>query len=259
MFVFDSDREIRQDRTPEIILIAGTWRGISTAEQGNDFMKLQSSTTTPRRAFWMRAGLIGLALGGAFVVWRHEDASSAELATLRGDVSKLTSARPDTKVVIREIRTEPSQPATAPEPAPSAPAPSTPAPGAQAQLSEADKQHRQLVQNEAAEKLCAETHAKEPVDAGWSQVAAKLIADTYSGEEFRALRVTPDCRSTLCRVDFTYSDPITGQAAAVKFAHVQPWEGTRFTHMNTDTHTGSSYFAREGLELPKLDLATLQY
>ncbi|HEY5372365.1 MAG TPA: hypothetical protein VIK01_01705 [Polyangiaceae bacterium] len=110
-------------------------------------------------------------------------------------------------------------------------------------------------EREATEQLYENSHAAEAVDSQWAPTARQTIQNTYSGDGFSGLRLTVDCRSTLCRVDVDYSDPAAGDVAAHKFMSVHPWLGRRMSHLDNATHTGTSYFAREGFKFPTLPSA----
>jgi hypothetical protein len=77
-----------------------------------------------------------------------------------------------------------------------------------------------------------------------------LLRERFSGEELSALTISSECRSTLCRIDFSFSDPEAGRIAVDKMTTKHPWSNSQlFTHFDLESKRGFSYLSREGRRL----------
>jgi hypothetical protein len=196
----------------------------------------------------------GLLLGGGIVVQRM-NRTAAGLDGLRAELSKLERQEPTRSVIVREVRTD-SLPAPAPEPLSSA---------ASASKNDADdllpeeQEHQLKVINEARMESCERTYLGEAVDPAWSSWAVRTIRERFATLDLTALRISTECRTTLCRVDFSYSDAATGLNAVERLVKTNPWHGQGFTHLDQEKKEGVSYLSREGLELPSVNVAALNF
>jgi hypothetical protein len=183
----------------------------------------------------------------------HVHKASSELDTLRADLSRVEQSERGRTIVIRESREET-------EAVPSAmPAPAAGKDQDSSDLSPEEKEHRKSVINRERLALLDNTHGGEPVDPEWSSQAVLAIKNLTSDEAFSALKLAADCRSTLCRVDLSYTDQGAGIEASKRLFSSPPWRGQRFRHIDMERQQGSWYIARAGFELPTVDPATLSY
>jgi len=106
-------------------------------------------------------------------------------------------------------------------------------------------------------ELLATTFEQQAADPEWSRDAAGTLRKLYQGKEFAGLDTQIECRSTLCRVNFSYSDAKRGRAAVQRVVASHPWKGQAFTRHDTRTHSGLIYIGREGTVFPHVDSSTL--
>jgi len=109
----------------------------------------------------------------------------------------------------------------------------------------------------ARSKLLAEKFEAEAQDAGWSRGAEVAIQRLYATEELAALRTHVECRSTMCRVTFSYDDDKAGASAVQRLIAKHPWPSSAYTRQDTARRSGTSYVSREGQTLPQPDLKGL--
>jgi hypothetical protein len=155
--------------------------------------------------------------------------------------------------VLREVRTvvrEGSQGAAAPGSA----APADPEP----ELTPEEAQYRTDVIVQAQDKLLADSFAAEALDPEWSKKAAESMLTVYSGEAFNALSLDAECRTTFCRVSFSFDKP-EGALQSRELMYRTPWPAAMNSTVNTETRQGTFYLAREGHVLPQLDLTTVAF
>jgi hypothetical protein len=134
-----------------------------------------------------------------------------------------------------------------------------PTPRSTEELTTAEAEYRLQVFHEETVKLYQKTHTQEPVDVEWGRRAADDIRAVFSDAALSEIDVSAECRSTLCSVSFSYSDPSVGRAAVEKFENARLWPGQRFTIHETELKTFASYVAREGFPLPALDPESIAY
>jgi hypothetical protein len=186
--------------------------------------------------------------------------TTTQVEELRADVTRVKQARSGRTVIVRQPA-EDFASVAAPVPA----AVATSAPHALQSAAEPEEltpeevEHRAKVVADARTKACEDAYSAETADPDWSARAAQSIRERYSSEEFRDLRLSVDCRHTLCRVDFSFDQAQSGLQAVRKLVESAPWEGTRLTRVDVETRTGSSYVAREGFDIPDVDPASLQF
>lgn len=106
-------------------------------------------------------------------------------------------------------------------------------------------------------ELLATTFEQQATDPTWSRAATGSLRKLYQGKEFAGLTTQVECRSTLCRVNFSYSDPNRGGAAVQRVIVSRPWKGRAFTRHDTRAHSGLLYIGREGTKFPHVDSSTL--
>lgn len=218
---------------------------------------MNGSTTLPR---WVLvSALVGtfLVATSAVAVLR---ARSSGIDELRREVDALRSARPQ-KAVVRELRTVVREPAV-PAPAQGDGGPATGAehvgPETQPPLTPEEAQHRADVIVAAREKTLEESFGRETPDAAWSQAATASLRSAYSGEGFEALRIDSECRATLCRVIFDYTDA-SGELQSRNFIQRMPWRGALNSTLDAQARRGTFYLARQGFTLPDIDESTLEF
>ena len=195
------------------------------------------------------AMLVGLgAIATAFFA-RRMNRTSTEIDNLRAELSTVQNRDRLPPVVIQQVRAEPNRQEASPV------LPQLESTAAASQVPKPTREERDeylRLLNEARLDLCARTFGDEPKDPAWSEAAARLIRDKYSGQEYGVLAVTTDCRSTMCKVEFSYSDPAAGPAAVEGLMSNHPWPGQQFTNFNLETKQGVAYVSREGSTLPQV-------
>jgi hypothetical protein len=196
-----------------------------------------------------------LAIGVALV---QQQRSTTELASLRAQVATLREAERTSAPVVHEVRT-PSAASVASPGAAASVEPEAPVPPTQVDERAVDpevalfeRQERDRARLESTITLYAEAYAAEGADEQWSGEAARALQGTYSTEEFAKLSVTVDCRTTMCRVDFSSSDDVAGLESYQRIVSTPaPWRGTRFVHFDKASGRGFSYVPRQGFTLPE--------
>ena len=193
------------------------------------------------------AAAVGAAVRRSSRVQRDLDQTRAEVAQLRAGFERLA----DRDVTERALQQ--AFPVGVPPAAQAAPAPASPAPVPRPPLGRDEQQLRY----ERRAELCRTTHAGEVRDPAWSETAAQVLRDKYSGEAFRDVQLAVDCRSTMCRIDFAFSDPDAGHRALRAVLASPAWNGKRFYHLDNETNAGFCYVSRPGRELPAPPPATI--
>ena len=97
----------------------------------------------------------------------------------------------------------------------------------------------------------------ESADPTWAPNAEVALKKLYSGPEFAALRTVVVCKSTLCRVNFQYTEPKLGKAAVLQMLTRHPWRGRTFNRNDVNNRSGFSYVGREGTSFPRVDPQSL--
>jgi len=205
------------------------------------------------------AGLAGL-VAGVVVLFQQSRQLSEEVRGLRAEVSRKEAASRAPRIILREVHTAgPQEPAAADQaPTVHAATDQKASPEQVTPLSVEEREHRDQLYFDAQVELYEDAYHSENPDPEWADDAAQKIRETYSAETFSALKLSVDCRGTLCRMDFEYSDPVAGLPAIRELTTVHPWLGYRETHYDLETKRGTSFFAREDYELPKLDATALK-
>jgi hypothetical protein len=198
---------------------------------------------------------VGVVLGAGIVVQRM-NRTARGLDGLRAELSKLERQEPTRSVIVHEVRRE-SEPAPTPVPL-SSTAPAGDASDTDDLLPE-EKEHQLEVINDARLESCKRTYGGEALDPEWSGSALRIMRERFATLDLSALRISAECRTTLCRVDFSYSDAASGLRAVEQLVKTNPWAGQSLTRLNQETKEGVSYLSREGLELPGVDVASLEY
>ena len=111
--------------------------------------------------------------------------------------------------------------------------------------------------HEAQVQLLSETFDKESIDSTWKAQAEASLNGLYRKAEFTALDAKVECKSTLCRVQFKYTDPKRGKAAVQRLMTQPPWPGKAFTRNDWQNHDGFTYYGREGKPFPRVDPRTI--
>ena len=101
--------------------------------------------------------------------------------------------------------------------------------------------------------LLEETLDDEPRDGTWSDNAADLLLQAYTGDSYKELGLDIDveCKSTICQVDFSINNENNRESGMKMLVVDAPWKSQGFTQYNMETGVGTFYLAREGHELPK--------
>lgn len=182
---------------------------------------------------------------------------SARIDSLVKEVSDLRAADPTPQVILREVVTERR---TAEESAGSDPTHGLSSAGKLDDTAHADpeqgteiRQQQIEAQVEARARAYQDAHAKEARDPEWAPWATQILQQAFRAEEFRSLQIVADCRTTMCRVDATYSDPSLNQIAGRALSEVRPWPGVGFSKLDPEGHAGYGIIVREGSKLPEAD------
>jgi hypothetical protein len=218
---------------------------------------------------WATKALLGLLLLAGILAgaWTSHQ-RAAELDGMRNAIAALQDARRPQQgapAVVREIRTlmhdntaEGSREPTASGATQAAVPASAAQPSSEAELSPEEREYRTQVIVAAQDKALDEAYARESSDPDWSSSAAALLRTSFSGQGLEGLTVEPECRSSICRVTFSYTD----DAALLQARNLilrTPWPAARNSNVNMATKTGVLYVAREGHELPTVDAASMQF
>jgi hypothetical protein len=165
-------------------------------------------------------------------------------------------------VVVREIRTEVAVPTVSARPV-AEPREADASPPAAAdptsELAQEEHEHRLLVFNQARLASCEKAYAAEAPDPEWSASAVRTIREKFSDDTFKPLKMSVDCRATLCRLDFSYENAETGLNASRAMMATGPWSGTRFSRLDQEKREGTVFLAREDFDIPSVDPASLEY
>jgi hypothetical protein len=168
----------------------------------------------------------------------------------------------------REHRTNMLQPPTrvAPalepahrEPAPVASSPALPPWQDEIELSEEEREYRLAAVAQAKLRAFEGAFDSEQIDVSWSERARRELEDKYRADDFRELTTVVECRATLCRVGFTFSEAAVAMDIAPKLQGSPPWPGPASMIMNIEKKQGATFIAREGFELPPFDPATVAF
>lgn len=180
---------------------------------------------------------------------RDLERTTAEIAALRAGLERVSNHQVDEEksLQLSQFAALAGAATTTTSMAPSAAAAHVPpAPSQQQRRDELRVRHEQLAE------LCSTTHAAEARDPAWSDTAARTLRDKYSGDAFRDVQLAVDCRSTMCRIDFAFSDADAGHKALRALLSSPAWDGKRFYHLDGDSNEGFCYVSRPGHELPAL-------
>jgi hypothetical protein len=90
--------------------------------------------------------------------------------------------------------------------------------------------------------------ASQPRDTAWARDANTKIADRYASDAIAGLRVSSECASTICRVEYSYTQAADKEAVWELFSE-PPWPGKRFCFLDAPQQAGTCFFAREGHRL----------
>jgi hypothetical protein len=195
--------------------------------------------------------LLGGLGAGTAVVARKMSRTSKELDNLRADLSTVQKRDRLPPVVIQQLQAAPGAPEA---PAASPPTEPTAAVPPERKLTREERSEKLRIFNEARLDLCARTFANQAKDPAWSTSAERLIRDKYAGAEFGSLAVATDCRSTMCKIEFSYSDTVSGPSAVQAMLSNHPWPSQQFTNFDLESKQGVSYLSREGNDVPQVNV-----
>jgi hypothetical protein len=221
---------------------------------------------------WLRAAagalaLIGIGVGAAsfaFEQWRRGQRDfGKDVEALRADIDLVKRAS-------RHKRELPIGPGTHVEgqlpyhqlrPSAQVPAPQASAlePDSASAPTPEEAEYRAGVVVAANDKALSDAYSNETLDPEWSGSAAVTLRSTYEGAGFEGVTTEIGCKSTLCRVDFRYEDGPNGESNWRNIMHRMPWSGSGRATFNAETRTGSFFIAREGHDLPNVDVTKLDY
>lgn len=105
----------------------------------------------------------------------------------------------------------------------------------------------------AQKELLRRSFDEQPTDASWSAEARAQLTALYRTPELRALSTRVDCRTSLCRVDFSYADAAAGPSAVRYLIGHRPWPGRGYSSYDTEKKAGFYYLVREGHEMPRVN------
>lgn len=120
-----------------------------------------------------------------------------------------------------------------------------------------DPDMQQQKQNELTEtnmRLWADRLTQEKPDPEWSPLASKKIADAYSRSGLSSMKYVARCGQTMCGVEFSLNTPNVSDAMNA-LTGTMPWDGQSFFQIDAQGK-GVFYYAREGLELPRAEVAS---
>jgi hypothetical protein len=107
--------------------------------------------------------------------------------------------------------------------------------------------------HDAQKELLRRSFDEQAVDVTWSTQARAQLTELYRGPDLRALTTRVECRTSLCRVDFTYADAEEGPKAVHHLIGHRPWPGRGYSSYDTAKKAGFYYLAREGHEMPRVN------
>lgn len=203
-------------------------------------------------------GVVGLIMSLAMLAFSAKKQKATEIEELRAEVAELRHKSSRPSIILRETQTEPATQAVSDDRPSGEPTKEAPSAGSPA-LTPEQEQHRMEAMSAARLASCESTHASERPDPEWSTRAVQLIRESYSGARFEGLQFSADCRASLCRMEFSYSDPEVGMNAAKQFLVDDPWSAERFSNFDPIAKNGISYIARENFDLPPMDPASVKY
>ena len=219
---------------------------------------------------WLGVGALALIAVGGFVLnVKQSNQAAKELEALRGQVAGLqqqvnnaqTSRLESAVLGTLQERALASTLTPTPSAIASVEAPNVDPKRApsDAQLSHEEREHRSRVYHEAKTNECERAFSQERADPEWSNTAQQKLEQKYSGEEFQALHSQVECRSTLCRVKFSFDEGQAGLQATGQVQEKMPWSGGSFMHADMEKRSGMIFVGREGHALPQVDRDSLQY
>jgi hypothetical protein len=208
-------------------------------------------TTRTRSAALFFALLLGVGATTSFLLARRMSRTSKAVDDLRAELAVVQGRELPAPVVIQQVRREPARPEASSAPASEAPAA---APPKKPQTREEHAEQLRLM-NETRAEECDQKFGAEARDPTWSNAATALLRERFSGQELSALTISSDCKSTLCRIDFSFSDPEAGRIAVGKMTSEHPWSHSQFfTHFDLESKRGFAYLSREGRRLPEFTM-----
>lgn len=210
---------------------------------------VESNRTGPSRRL-LAVALTIVVVSAILLAVRHTRTTSKTLEDLRAELTAIRDERPSAPIVLREVRALPHTETVPPEPGPTRIEVAT----SSNPVSPAEMEKRIKIINETKDDTYSRAHNNEMRDSAWAEAAERSIREKYSGEEFQPLKIAADCRSTLCKIEFSYADPAAGLMAAQRLTTLHPWKTQRFTRVDQESQEGVSYLAREGRKLPSVDL-----
>jgi hypothetical protein len=187
------------------------------------------------------------------LIGRQTSRASKKVDDLRDELTAMKEDRSSAPLVIREVRTEKGVVAAPPGSAQGNVAP--PSSGlSPLEVHEKMDAHLKLI-NETKMETFGSTHSREARDPKWSDAAERSIRQKYAAEEFRTAKVSADCRSTLCKIEFSFADPAAGlEGGRQLMSAAPPWNASRFMRVDQEANQALWYLAREGKELPSFDV-----
>lgn len=218
-----------------------------------------------RRLFLWVTSLLVITAGLAVVgLYRDTREAQAELDMLRADFSQLArsakiSSATTSPAVTGEARTEHPAVIATPHPkrnsATAGPVDKAPEEAVPVnQPATPEELEQQTAALEVRVQALNSAYMQEARDPKWSSAAVDALQQAYSANpKLAALAISSDCRSTLCRVDFSFYGVLDGLLAVRSLLEVHPWPGTQFVKVDRVAQQGSAFIAREGFDLPRVE------
>lgn len=252
---------VDRSRSNSALLTAG---GVRAARRTAPLVPAPASEGGSALGLRILAGALGVGILALVVgLTVRSNATATRVKELSAQLARVgqRDASPQ-PVVVREVRTEVAVPTVSARPvAEPREADASPSPAADptSELTPEEHEHRLLVFNQARLASCEKAYAAEARDPEWSASAVQTIRDKFSDETFKPLKMSVDCRATLCRLDFSYENAETGLNASRAMMATGPWSGTRFSRLDQEKREGTVYLAREDFDIPSVDPASLEY
>lgn len=104
----------------------------------------------------------------------------------------------------------------------------------------------------AQAELLASTFDREPRDPAWSSDAMALVRKQYAADKFASVKIEPDCKTTLCRLDLRFESPDVAERLAQDIGMNVPWPAQGYFSFDAQTARGVFYVARQDHPLARV-------
>ncbi|HYQ42311.1 MAG TPA: hypothetical protein VER11_10085 [Polyangiaceae bacterium] len=123
--------------------------------------------------------------------------------------------------------------------------------------SEDERERRVRALHRAQLQLYTNTFDEEVVDVGWAPAAETEIRSVLDRAKRPVKQARVQCKSTLCRVEFSYEQPKDGRAVLQRMLMDHPWRGAVFTKNDAENQSAISYYTRQGRAFPRVEPRSL--